>query len=287
LPYPQQDFSGQTIIVTGSNTGLGREAAQHITRLNASKVILAVRSIERGELAKKSIEESTKKTGVVEVWQLDLASYDSVKKFAARVNNSLDRLDGILENASIATTEFTLAEKNESSITVNVVSTFLLGLLVLPKLRESAQRFHIRPRLSIVVSDMHFFAKFIERQSSGSLFNALNDPKVSDMDDRYSVTKLLQVLLAIELTARLSDDSVIVNMLNPGLCHSELTRDAKGSLKIMIGFLKFIMARTTEAGSRTLVHAIGADASTHGKYLSDCAVTPSSKFVNSTEGKQV
>lgn len=67
LPYPNKDFSGQTIIVTGSNVGLGLEAARHFTRLNAEKIILAVRNLEKGDVAKKSIEESTGRTGVIEV----------------------------------------------------------------------------------------------------------------------------------------------------------------------------------------------------------------------------
>jgi hypothetical protein len=71
LPYPSQSFNGQTVIVTGSNTGLGLEAARHFTRLGASKVILAVRSISKGQEAQKSIEQTTHRLGVCEVWQLD------------------------------------------------------------------------------------------------------------------------------------------------------------------------------------------------------------------------
>ena len=133
LPYPKKEFTGQTIIVTGSNTGLGLEAARHLTRLNAGKVILAVRNIDKGEAAKTSIEESTNRPGVVEVWQLDLSSYESVKQFARKADD-LERLDVLLENAGIMTTKFSMAEKDESNVTINVVSTFLLGLLLLPKL---------------------------------------------------------------------------------------------------------------------------------------------------------
>lgn len=98
IPEPEKSFAGQTIIVTGSNTGLGLEAARHFVRLNASKVILAVRTIKKGEDAKSSIEQTTGRTGVVEVWQLDMANYESVKQFAKRCEG-LDRLDVVLENA--------------------------------------------------------------------------------------------------------------------------------------------------------------------------------------------
>ena len=112
LPIPTHSFSGQTIIVTGSNTGLGREAANHIVRLGASQVILAVRNIPKGDDAKKQIEAATGRKGVVEVWELDLASYASVKAFAQRAEG-LQRLDAVLENAGISSHEFELAEDNE------------------------------------------------------------------------------------------------------------------------------------------------------------------------------
>lgn len=116
LPYPTTKRSGQTIIVTGANVGLGLEAARHLTRLDAEKVILAVRTLEKGEAAKRSIEESTRRTGVVEVWQLDLSSYESVKQFVRKAEG-LKRLDAIIENAGIATTVYKSTEDNESTIT--------------------------------------------------------------------------------------------------------------------------------------------------------------------------
>jgi retinol dehydrogenase-12 len=97
LPYPAFDFTGQTVIVAGANTGLGLEATRHIVRLGAAKAIIACRSIEKGEAAKKDIEESTERKDVVEVWQVDLGSYESVKEFCARVQK-LDRLDAVVEN---------------------------------------------------------------------------------------------------------------------------------------------------------------------------------------------
>ena len=126
-PYPEKQHSGQTVIVTGANVGLGLEAARHFTRLNAEKVVLAVRSTEKGEIAKKSIEETARRQGVVEVWPMDLSSYESVKQFAKRVEG-LKRLDALVENAGIATRIFKTAEDNESTISepVYVVTRTLL-----------------------------------------------------------------------------------------------------------------------------------------------------------------
>lgn len=183
LPYPKQDFTGKTVIVTGSNVGLGLEAARHFTRLNAAKVILGVRDLGKGDDARRSIEESTKRVNVVDVWQLDLASYDSVEKFASKVQG-LDRLDVVVENAGIATGTYRTAEDNEATITVNVVSTFLLALLVLPKLQESATRFHEQPHLAIVSSEVHSYTQMPEK-SSTNIIEKLNDKETARMADRY------------------------------------------------------------------------------------------------------
>lgn len=182
LPIPTKEFNGQTIIVTGANVGIGLEAARHFVRLNASKVILAVRSISKGEAAAKSIEESTGRTGVAEVWHLDLTSYASVKAFAKQAS-SLDRLDIVVNNAGIVVYNFELAEDNESTITVNVVSGMLLSLLLLPKLRETSIRFKKEAVLAFTGSFVHFITKFPERKSE----NILKELAVQDraqMNDR-------------------------------------------------------------------------------------------------------
>ena len=182
-PYPTKKFTGQTIIVTGSNAGLGFEAARHFVRLDAKKVILAVRNLDKGEAAKKSILTSERKTeDVVEVWELDLASYQSVKDFATRAEG-LNRLDVLVENAGIVTFKWTMTENNESSITTNVVSPMLHATLLLPKLRETAVKFNTLPRLAFTTSFVHWLAKFPER-NEGKIFEALADPKKARMDDR-------------------------------------------------------------------------------------------------------
>lgn len=186
--YPTGDLSGQTIIVTGSNVGLGLDAAEHFARLGASKVILAVRTESKGGDAKTKIVESL---GInpsrLELWKLDMSSAESVKAFAARVNR-LNRLDAVVENAGLLTQEWKMVEGDESHIKVNVVSTVLLALLVLPKLRESGIKYKRQTHLVLVGSDLHMVAKFGEKNVRGKrLFEALNSEKDSNMGDRYTV----------------------------------------------------------------------------------------------------
>lgn len=177
---PQNDFSGQIIIVTGANVGLGREAARHFVRLNAKKVILACRDTTKGEDARADITRSTGRDDVVEVWPLDLSSFDSVREFCRRAAD-LERVDVVVENAGVAVVSPSadLVEGYERTITVNVISTFLMALLLLPKLRRTALRFNTQPRLVVVSSEAHFMvgvASILPRPSPTGF------SEVTDMD---------------------------------------------------------------------------------------------------------
>lgn len=181
-PYPTTDFSGKTIIVTGANVGLGKEATKHFVRLGAKKVICAVRSIGKGEAAKAEIEAETKITNVIDIYELDLSKYVSVKNFAANVAK-LPRVDVAVLNAGVATETFEVSEDNENTITVNVVSTALLMLLLLPTLRSSATKWGIEPVMTVVGSGVHAFTKFPERKTANSL-ETLNNKATAVMSDR-------------------------------------------------------------------------------------------------------
>ena len=184
LPYPTQNFTGQTVIVTGANVGLGLEASKHFVRLGAARVILACRSPERARAAKQRIEAETGRAGVVDVWSLDLCSYESVREFAARAR-TLGRIDAVVENAGIARDFKEVAEGAEMTITVNVYATFLLAALLIPVLEESSRRFNITPRLTIVTSDVHHMTVFPE-SSQEQVFDYLDDADKADMTDRYA-----------------------------------------------------------------------------------------------------
>ncbi|RDW87243.1 short-chain dehydrogenase family protein [Coleophoma crateriformis] len=276
LPVPRNRFSGQTIIVTGANVGLGLEAARHFVRLDASKVILAVRSTLKGEAAAKSIAESTGRPGVAEVWHLDLTS--------------LDRLDIVVNDAGIVVYNFELAEDNESSITVNAVSQMLLSLLLLPKLRETSIRLKKETALTFTGSFVHFMTDFPERKSE----NILKELAIRDkaqMKTRYHVSKLVQLLMVRELANQISNSSkpgdVTVSIVNPGFVDTEVMRNASATFHFFFRPYRSLVARSAEEGTRTLLHAAAGGKETHGQYLSDCKVAIPSEFVRSNEGYEV
>jgi NAD(P)-dependent dehydrogenase (short-subunit alcohol dehydrogenase family) len=173
------DCQGHTYIVTGANSGLGYECVKHLARLGSTRVILAVRNIQKGEAAKKSIEADTGcSTNILEVWEVDLGSYESVAAFAKRAGEELDRIDGIVENAGIAEGVWVEREGNETSMTVNIFSTFLMALLMLPHLQSSAKKFSFVPRLVIIGSGVAFQAKPAwKKLDIDNIFGDLRDRK--------------------------------------------------------------------------------------------------------------
>ena len=312
VPDVQQSLVGKTAIITGSNTGLGKEAARKYATLGVSRLILAVRNTTKGEEARQDILNSLKvataksqwvsqgPTGGdvaqaedaakrIQVWELDLGSYESVQAFAARCERELERIDIVIENAGIATYEYALAEDNESTVTVNVISTFLLANLLVPKLKETAKKFNIRPTLTIVSSGVHYWAKMPERkklQPGDKLFDVLNNPEAADMKDRYNVSKLLEVFYCREFAAQHSASTfpVTLNFVDPGFCWSTLSREEGGWTMYLA---RLALARTTEQGSRTLASAGMSGQETHGQFLASCKPREVALFVTSEEGQKL
>ncbi|KAJ5150453.1 short-chain dehydrogenase/reductase [Penicillium coprophilum] len=306
-PVPTYDFTGQTIIITGANRGIGLEAARHLLRLNARRVVLAVRSTKRGEDAAAELKKSTTgHPGIIQVEELDMASHSSVKAFAARMNK-LDRLDGVLLNAGMYTHEFYLADGFlESHLVVNVINTFFLSFLLLPILRASAERSHnARARISFVSSDRHVMYGLPEWKEENP-FEVLSDPERARMDERlvktpvvfarvismlikdtsYMITKLMVILLTREMAVHVKPSDIIVNTFTPGYCESGLIDNIKGTTRVALNLLKKATARTAEVGGRTLVAAIVPWPESHGRYLNDSKIDDLalSSFVRSDEG---
>lgn len=188
IPEVTSSFQDQTVVITGSNGGLGFEAARQVAALGAAKVVLACRSVEKGEAAAaelRALLDGKVNKDVFQVWKLDISSYKSIKAFTTRLD-TLDRLDAVVQNAGLITNGFKLLEESgeESVLTTDLTGPILFGLSVLPKLRESASRTGSRGRLAYVGSDMHYAVQFKEAEADGSLFDALNDPNKANMFDR-------------------------------------------------------------------------------------------------------
>ena len=136
------------MIVTGANAGIGLETAADLAGRGA-KVIMACRSVERGE---KAAVEARKRSGNEDVVfsQLDLASLESVRQFAERTLREEPQIDVLINNAGVCLPEISrTVDGNEIHFAVNHLGHFLLTNLLLERIKESTT-----PRIVIVSSIM-------------------------------------------------------------------------------------------------------------------------------------
>ena len=101
---------------------------------------------------------------------------------------------------------------------------------------------------------------------------------------------MLNVFFARGLSERLRDKPLIVNTVNPGFCHSELSRNRTGISAWFAWLMKLLLARTTEQGSRQLIWAcVGGKDNIEllrGAYISSMHIQEPSDAVVSEEGKR-
>ncbi|MCT4643384.1 MAG: SDR family NAD(P)-dependent oxidoreductase, partial [Carboxylicivirga sp.] len=125
------DLEGKVAIVTGGNTGLGFQSSLELARNNAT-VVIACRSLEKGEQAISEIRKQLGNAVKLDLIQLDLANFASVHRFANAFIKKYKRLDILMNNAGIVNQKekgYT-AEGHETHFGTNHLGHFLLtGLL--------------------------------------------------------------------------------------------------------------------------------------------------------------
>ncbi|MCJ1377219.1 hypothetical protein MMC17_000311 [Xylographa soralifera] len=269
---PTVTFEGKHIIVTGSNSGIGYDAALKLVKLRAATVILAVRSINRGMKAKSDIERLTNRFGVVQIWELDMNSYASIRSFAERAEAELPSLDVAVLNAGVVCQSFRLSQEGwEETLQVNVLSTALLAMLLLPQMKASKTK-SSTAHLCVVGSGMHEFAKVDEIQAAPKVLEAMNQSNsYAGAEAQYNITKLFVQYVVSELASRLvapdGEPQVIINTASPGATATKLIRDVDGVLlRILVVLYLWLLTRTSEQGSRSLVSAVTLGKESHGLF---------------------
>ncbi|KAJ7623735.1 hypothetical protein FB45DRAFT_798042, partial [Roridomyces roridus] len=295
-PVLQVDLTGKTVLVLGANTGLGFEAAQHFARMNPGRVILACRSQSKGQAALEKLKAATGYEQA-ELWIVDLADFESVKKFVDKFERDGGRLDILIANAAAATFTYEATKDGwESSLQVNYLAPSLLILLLLPVLFKTAEEHTTVPRIVVVSSMMHYWLE-IEKPVSESpeIIQTLGKAEYCTpraMGPRYALTKLLNIFFVRALDAHLpSSPSLVVDAVCPGYCRSELRRVLSGFAAFFDRLMELALAFTTEVGSRQLVWAALAEQDhpekMRGQYVSGSRVQEVSDFVLSPQGSKV
>jgi NAD(P)-dependent dehydrogenase (short-subunit alcohol dehydrogenase family) len=238
------EMAGKVVVITGGNTGIGKEAAVGLASLGA-RVVVTSRNEERGRSARKQIADRSGNDSV-EVMSLDLASFRSIRSFAADVLDRFDHVDVLVNNAGLILHHRAETQEGfEETFGVNHLGHFLLTDLLLERLRASAPA-----RVVVVSSTAHKSAR------QGLDFDDLQAEHKYRWAQAYSKSKLANIYFARELSRRLDGSGVTVNALHPGFVRSEFGRggDLGGIYGWGIKYLASPFAISPEKGARTSIY---------------------------------
>jgi NAD(P)-dependent dehydrogenase (short-subunit alcohol dehydrogenase family) len=249
------DLAGRTFMVTGANTGIGKETARALAGRGA-RVVLACRSEANGRRAAQEIAAETGNKAL-EVLSLDLGDLASVRACAEAFLSTGEPLHVLINNAGLGGRRGMTASGFELMFGTNHVGPFLLTSLLLDRLRESAPA-----RIVNVASAAHYSADGID-------FEAVRKPTrtVTGMRE-YSVSKLANVLHAQALAGRLEGSGVTTYALHPGVIASDIWRRVPWPVRSL---MKLRMA-SPEQGARTSLYCATSPDLTQesGYYYDDC-----------------
>lgn len=276
-PAKNADLSDKVAIITGSNQGLGFESARQMLSYKLGRLIIAVRSVEKGEAAAtklRSLEPKSK--AIIEVWKLDMNSYESIQAFAKRVDTQLVQLDIAILNAGLMRLKFGTVQStgHEETMQVNYLSTALLGILLLPILKNKSQG---GPgRLTIVNAALSLTVTKLPNSKAPRILSSFDDSSAFSYHDRYNESKVLAHMFLWKLVDFVSADDVIVNLVCPGWVKGTgLARDFPGVVQILGKAVEAIAARSHKVGASTYLDAtINKGKESHGTFLMSWHVTP-------------
>ncbi|CAB3363556.1 Hypothetical predicted protein [Cloeon dipterum] len=263
---------GKVVIVTGSNTGIGKETARDLAKRGA-RVYLACRDLSRGQAAQREIIESTG-SHQVEVLKLDLGSLASVREFVKQFLSKEKQLDILVNNAAATGLENKLSKDGlQQEMQINHFGPFLLTILLLDVLKKTGSS-----RIITVSSLAHKMGK-IE-------FDNLNCEKSFPGGTKlYSNAKLANVLFANELARKLEGTGVTSNSLHPGAVKTEIARRLPFLIYKLLGYGTAFFFKNAYEGAQTSIHLAVSDEvqGVTGRYFVDCKESEMSEDAKNQE----
>ncbi|KAK9235150.1 hypothetical protein V1525DRAFT_365626 [Lipomyces kononenkoae] len=292
---PHINLCDKVAIVTGSSSGLGIECARQLLQIQLTHLILAVRSQSKGQATASKLQAEFPKARI-EVWLLDMESYESVKEFAARCEK-LDRLDVAILNAGCGKMRFTRCAGDhgrEVTIQVNFLATVLLAMLLARIIKNNGaiagkpgQSPQAPGRITIVTSDMSFWPKLDEKALS--ILDSVDSPQGFDGMMQYGKSKLLLVMFVSKLAEVVSPDECIINLVNPsGVRGTELMREAETILpRLLVWLSGILLGRNLVDGTRQYLHsALVLFKESHGSFC-DWKIRPYPPYMYTESGRRL
>lgn len=231
-------LADKVAVVTGANTGIGKETARELARMGAS-VALVCRRQSTGETARQEIISDTANDDVA-LYTADFGSLAQIRAVAGKLKAAYPAIHILVNNAGIIYPQRQVSEEGfELTLAVNHLAHFLLTNLLMENLRSSGGA-----RIVNVSSSAH---------KSGTIDRSdLMLTKDYSMTRAYSQAKLANVLFTRELARRLDGTGITANALMPGVIASDFGRDFKGVVKVLFRFVRLFLMKPPK-GARTSV----------------------------------
>ncbi|KAL6306485.1 hypothetical protein BKA93DRAFT_729246 [Sparassis latifolia] len=253
------DLSSKVMIVTGGNTGLGKEVS-HLLTHNA-KVYLAARSQVKAEDAIRELHKETGKTAIF--LKLDLANLSAIKASAEDLLSKEPELHVLFNNGGVMTppVEHLTSDGYDLQFGTNTLGHFYFTKLLMPALLRGAQ----------TSSDGK--ARVVNTSSSALYFSTLDFDTFRDGPERlkksttrlYAQSKFGNTVFAHELARRYGGQGIVSTSLTPGVIKTDLQRHLHG----VKAFVVNLTANPIPQGALTQLyagtHPEGAEL--NGKYL--------------------
>ncbi|NOU62079.1 oxidoreductase [Marinifilum caeruleilacunae] len=223
---------GKLVIVTGSTSGIGKEAVRILTDKQAT-LVMSVRNTQKGDLVAAEIQ-SANPEAKIKVMQLDLSSLESIKDFAANFNQYFDRLDVLINNAGIMMCPHAKTTDGfEIQMGTNHLGHFALTGYLLPLLKKTKNS-----RIVVTSSVAHKFGKI-------NLDDINWEKRKYNTNNAYGDSKIANLYFAYELVRKLKSDphAPMVTAAHPGWTRTELQRHKSG-----IRFLNNFFSQAPEMG---------------------------------------
>ncbi len=247
--------AGKRAIVTGANIGLGFQTARELARAGA-QVVLACRSVERGEAAAKRIRDEQPRAQVF-VGHLDLSSLASVRDFAGQVLAAGEPVDILINNAGIsAIPKREVTEDGfERQMATNYLGHYALTGLLLPSLLRAEA-----PRVVSLSSNAHKRAKLP--------FEDFQQERAYHFYQTYANTKLAMLVFARELQKQ-SDahgGRLLSVAAHPGLATTGIVREATAVVQFTTKMLFTFFGQNDAQGALPQLYAATAPDAVPGGY---------------------
>jgi NAD(P)-dependent dehydrogenase (short-subunit alcohol dehydrogenase family) len=253
MPAPRPEMAGKVVVVTGANSGIGLETSVALASMGAH-VVMTARNPMRGATARAEAVRRAKGRGGVELRDLDLASFRSIRAFAAEVAEAHPRIDVLVNNAGLVLDHRLLTDEGfEMTFGVNHLGPFLLTSLLMPQLQAAE---HAR-----IVNVSSLAHRFATRLDAGDLQSERGYAGFL----AYSRSKLANILFTRELARRLDGRAVTPLCLHPGLVRTGFSRDGdSSSLRVVYETVGRVAFRSARSGARTSIFA-----ASHPKAVAD------------------